>query len=407
MKKYFVIILLILSGVVYATFRSAGVFFVRQMPPQVNTVGLIAHYKLWDGLMSIGLGKVFDYACHGHDGTIQDGADGSLVPTFPGFYFDGADDYIEIADHANFTPGGADLVTNGNFAAWVADDPTGWTEYGEVGVDPMVNEVGAGQGQGGAGNGYCNIYTSTGAVIDLSQDLTTVINQEYRIRIVINKVTDGGIEISDGRHTMWTAREIDDPGTYSWNFVATHTNPALMIARAGVASCDVTFDDISVTPVMSFSITAWINMVDATEFVIASKGVYNTDAEWRFATETNDYLYGLFFDESVANCYIGRVYQAALPQNKWLHVAMTSDGGITSASVNLYLDGTDVDDADQENAATSFVSIENGLNHAVWLNRDAATYGDGYIDDVMFWEKELSAVEVRNIYEVTKWRYSE
>lgn len=407
MKKIIVIIL-ILSGVAYATFRSAGVFFVRQVTPQVNTVGIIAHYKLWDGLMSIGLGKVFDYACHGHDGTLQDGADGSMLPAYPGINFDGTDDYIEIADHANLTPAGDDLITNGNFAAWVGDNPTGWTVYGEVGADPMATEVGAGQDHTGAGAGYCCLYTSTGATIDIYQTLTTIIGQTYRFRINVNTVTAGGITITDGRGDV-----IFDPVTYTttgiktFDFFATTTNPNIMIANQTLTPSDVTFDDVSVTPVFSFSITAWAYMVDATEFIIASKGIYNTDAEWRFATETNDYLYALMFDESVANCYIGRVYQTALTQNKWLHVAMTSNGGITSASVNLYLDGVDVDNADQENAAASFVSVENGLNHAVWLGRDAATYTEGLIDDVMFWEKELSAVEVRNIYELTKWRYQE
>lgn len=404
MKKV-LIILFVLSITIsaYAVYIGAGVTFVRPLRQQVNTVGLVAHYKMWDGLMTTG--KIFDYTCRGHGGSLLDG-DVTLFPTYPGFYFDGVDDYISISDHADFTPGEADLVTNGNFAAWVGDNPTGWTVYGEVAADPMVNEVGTGQGHGGAGNGFCNIYTSTGAVIDFYQVLTTVINQEYRIRMVVDTVADGGIEVSDARHAMWTTREIDDTGTYSWNFTATHTDPGIMIARQGLASCDVTVDDISVTAVLPFSITAWINMVEATEFIIATKGIYNTDAEWRFATETNDYLYALFFDESIANCYIGRVYQTALSENEWLHVAMTSDGGITSARVNLYLNGVDVDNADQENAAASFVAVENGLGHAVWINRDATTYGEGQIDDLMIWNKELSAIEVRNIYEVTRWRYS-
>ena len=265
MKKIIILLVLLITVVAYAAFTGAGVRFARPQHPQVNTVGLIAHYKMWDGLMTTD--EIFDYTCNGNGGTLQD-TDATLVPTFPGFYFDGAEDYISIADDTSFSPG---------------DGATG-------------------------------------------------------------------------------------------------------------------------TP---FSISAWINMVDATEFIIATKGVYNTDAEWRFATETNDYLYALFFDESVADCYIGRLYQTALSQNKWLHVVMTYDGGTVSAtSINLYLDGAEVDNQDIENDAVSFVAIENDLGHAVWINRDAATYGDGYIDDVMFFSKELTAIEVKNIYEVTRWRYS-
>lgn len=408
MKKVLIILLILpITIVAYAAFTGAGVRFTRPLHPQVNTVGLIAHYKMWDGLMTDG--EIFDYTCNGNGGSLQDTDDPiTLIPTYPGFYFDGVEDYITIADDTSFSPGGTDLITNGDFGAWVADDPTGWTEYNEAGVDPMVNEVGAGQGHGGAGAGYCNIYTSVGAVaIDLSQDLTAVIGQEYRVRLNINLVVDGGIVVSEARHTMWVDIEYSTTGVKTFTFVATHTNPSFLIGRAGVASCDVTFDNVSVTPVMPFSISAWINMVDATEFIIATKGVYNTDGEWRFATETNDKLYALFFDESVADCYIGRIYNTALTQNEWLHVVMTWDGGIVSAtSVNLYLDSVDVDNADQENNATSFVAVENDLGHAVHLNRDFNTYGDGRIDDIMFFDKELTAIEVRNIYEVTRWRYS-
>ena len=45
------------------------------------------------------------------------------------------------------TPG-AELLTNGSFAAWTADNPDGWTVYGEVGADPEVSEVGAAEGHG-------------------------------------------------------------------------------------------------------------------------------------------------------------------------------------------------------------------------------------------------------------------
>lgn len=155
-----------------------------------------------------------------------------------------------------------------------------------------------------------------------------------------------------------------------------------------------------------FSISAWVYMHDATEFIIASKGVYNTDGEWRFATELTDKLYAIAMDESVANCFIGRIYNTALTsyQNIWIHVLTTYGGGATSSSFKLYLNGVNVDNADNENLAASFVSIED-LTHAVWIGRDATTYSNGLIDNVMMWKKELSAMDALNIYNVTKWRY--
>ena len=263
MKKVLIILLVLSITVsVYAVYIGAGVRFVRPLHPQINTVGLVGHWKLWDGLMTTGL--VFDYTCRNHVGTLQDGGT-TLVPTYPGFDFDGTDDYISVTDHADLTPASVDLVTNGDFGHWTLDNPDDWDVTGEVAADPMVNEVGAGQGQGGAGTGYCNIYTSVGAVpIDLYQILTTVVGQTYRIRININKVTAGGITITDGQgNVAWDPVSYSITGIKTFDFVAVTTNPRIMIARLGVAACDVTFDDVSVALVTPLSISAWIYIHDA------------------------------------------------------------------------------------------------------------------------------------------------
>lgn len=48
--------------------------------PQINTAGLVAHYKLWAGLTSTAL--VFDYSLNGNAGTVS-----GAVPAYPGFGF--------------------------------------------------------------------------------------------------------------------------------------------------------------------------------------------------------------------------------------------------------------------------------------------------------------------------------
>ncbi len=61
--------------------------------PQVNTVGLVAHYKLWAGLTSAT--TVFDYSLGGATGTVT-GTD--IAPTYPGFSFNGTDDFIDVGN---------------------------------------------------------------------------------------------------------------------------------------------------------------------------------------------------------------------------------------------------------------------------------------------------------------------
>ncbi len=61
--------------------------------PQINTVGLVAHYKLWAGLTTAG--EVFDYSLGGNTGTVT-GTD--IAPAYPGFAFNGTDDFIDVGN---------------------------------------------------------------------------------------------------------------------------------------------------------------------------------------------------------------------------------------------------------------------------------------------------------------------
>ena len=59
--------------------------------PQVNTVGLVAYYKLQYGVMTTS--KVFDYSLNGFTGTTNGP---TVAPVYPGFFFDGFTDSIDI-----------------------------------------------------------------------------------------------------------------------------------------------------------------------------------------------------------------------------------------------------------------------------------------------------------------------
>ena len=159
-------------------------------------------------------------------------------------------------------------------------------------------------------------------------------------------------------------------------------------------------DHADFTPALTpFSISAWVYMHDATEFMIATKGVYNTDGEWHFEVHGGDILRLRLFDESAISCYIGRTYNSVLTgyQNQWLHLVATYDGGILSSGIRLYLNAIRVDDTTVEASAISFVSVEN-LTHAVWIGRYDAKYANGLIDNVMFFDKELTLNDIKQLY---------
>lgn len=342
-----------------------------------------------------------------------------------------------------------ELVTNGNFANWTADNPDGWTVTGESGNDPEVSEVGTGEGHGGVGTGMCNIYTSDGTLILIEQDVTVVIGRRYKLLIIVDTVTAGTAKVQEMDSTQFTQINLTAAQTYTTTFVATSSTVTLRISRRTIGLTDVTFDKVSLklcaaedssgndhdgilqedtsdasvtgkiltafdfdgsadyieigdhadfTPALTpFSASIWLNPHGTTSLPIVNKGVYNTDGEWRFYLSAADKIIANFFDESVANCYIGRKYNTALTsyQNTWIHLVMTYDGGTASSGVKIYLNGVRIDDTDDENG--TFVAVED-LTHAVWIGYDGTNYADGLIDNVMFFSTELDQAEVNFLY---------
>jgi len=155
----------------------------------------------------------------------------------------------------------------------------------------------------------------------------------------------------------------------------------------------------------AFSVMSWVNMTDATGFPIILKGVYNTSGEWRFLChDSDDKIRWQMFDESVANCYIGRTYSTALTANEgtWIHLAGTYDASETSAGCKIYLNGVQVDNANEELNAVSYVAMESGAAD-VHIGRDDATYGEGYISpDTKIINYELGATQVAKYYAQTR-----
>jgi hypothetical protein len=147
-----------------------------------------------------------------------------------------------------------------------------------------------------------------------------------------------------------------------------------------------------------FSISAWINMADATDFPILCK--YNDSGEeWRFRVGADDKLVLNLHDDAEGN-RIGRKYDAAAltaQQGSWIHVVATYDATEVSAGITLYLNGTAVDDADEE--AGGYTAM-HGNAHDVYIGlmEHGGNYAEGKIDNVMVFGRELTAPEVTALY---------
>lgn len=340
-----------------------------------------------------------------------------------------------------------DLVTNGNFAAWAGDNPTGWTVEWEAGNDPEVSEAATGESHADTptlGGGMCNIYSTTpGEWISIYQVITTVVGRKYRVSINVNKVTAGSIDVASS-NSQWTAHNYGSTGIKTFTFVATVSSFTLYISRNFVIPPDVTFDDVSVkllavedssgndhdgllqedtdaahvagkvsgafdfdgaadyieiadhadfTPALTpFSVSAWIYMHDASNFTVASKGIEGADGEWRLYTDAADKLIFRQYDESI-NKYRGQKSDDALTayENTWVHIVSTADGSALSSGIKLYVNSALIDDTVDEDAG--FVAIEN-LTGDVHLGRYNALYANGLIDNVTIYSTELDQADV-------------
>lgn len=139
-----------------------------------------------------------------------------------------------------------------------------------------------------------------------------------------------------------------------------------------------------------FSISAWVYMHDAINFVIASKGVPGALSEWKFMIDLNSKLYFVVYDDSDAGYILVRSGDN-MPTNQWINVIATYDGSVL---LNIYLNGEIVV---LTRASLTFTAVEN-LAAPVYLGRYETFYANGLIDNVMFFNKELTLNDIKALY---------
>jgi hypothetical protein len=102
---------------------------------------------------------------------------------------------------------------------------------------------------------------------------------------------------------------------------------------------------------LPFTLSAWVNMNDASSFRIITK--YGTNTEWYLYTTGSDILRFRTNDSSTGE-YIGRGYSTAMTsyENQWIHIVGTYDGSESNSGFKLYINATKVDDTDAGSSGT-------------------------------------------------------
>lgn len=159
---------------------------------------------------------------------------------------------------------------------------------------------------------------------------------------------------------------------------------------------------------LPFFVSAWVNLVDATQCPIVAKGFPTlAGSEWIFYTGATDLLGFIVEDDSVANGWFGKLSSIAMTsyQGLWTHVAATYDGGGYnggSPGIVLYINGSAVAMAPQAGAgAGSYVAMEDGTEPLQIGKGNAGSpwYCEGAIEDVRVGRsKILTPAEIEESY---------
>ncbi len=144
-----------------------------------------------------------------------------------------------------------------------------------------------------------------------------------------------------------------------------------------------------------FSVSALVNMRDATNFTGAAKYTSVGGLEWRFSTDGADKWLFLMYDTSV-NKFIARLTDALTGrENDWMHVVGVYDGSSVLAGISIYIDGVRADTADW--TAAPYVAMEP-LNQSVRIGRILSAESNGQIGPVSLYGRILAHSEIQQLY---------
>jgi len=149
-----------------------------------------------------------------------------------------------------------------------------------------------------------------------------------------------------------------------------------------------------------FSMSAWVNMTEATNFEIVGKGTYGVSgAEYQLTVFDTGQQLGLYLYDSVDPAiYLGRYDSTDLEdyEGVWTYIGATYDGSETSTGIKLYINGNEI--STTEGSSGIYTGMGNKTSD-LYIGRNSTAYSEGKIDDVRVYDRELSDDEIKQMYE--------
>jgi len=151
---------------------------------------------------------------------------------------------------------------------------------------------------------------------------------------------------------------------------------------------------------LPFSISAWVNMDDATNFVVASKFTTVSGGEWMLNCEGDDLR--LYLQTSSGNS-MKRLSASAITgyEGQWVHLAATyagTSGGVFSSAgdgITLFVNGQPVA-MDAAVEAGTYAGMANGTQ-AVRIGSQQSVFSKGSIRDCKIFNRTLTDSEVAEL----------
>lgn len=154
-----------------------------------------------------------------------------------------------------------------------------------------------------------------------------------------------------------------------------------------------------------FSLGAWVAGAGGSGTIMSKWD--DTDLaearEWRLVLDATGFP-GLEIYDETANAAIGREDQTALSGTIWHFVVGVYDGGTDAANIKIYVDGVQTDDANIVDDVGFATMVNTATIVRCGAFEDDAGEVAGFFDGAMwgpfFTLKQLSAVEIWNLYQI-------
>lgn len=141
-----------------------------------------------------------------------------------------------IVNNGDFSELGSELVTNGDFTDWTADNPDGWTVLNEN-ANNYVTQDGT----------YARIVSNDTTSLQIRQTIFTI-GKVYKVELdaVVNSGNVEGLKLNDATAAA-TIGYVNSTGHHTFYFRASGT--AFVINRKGGGDTDISIDNVSVKQV--------------------------------------------------------------------------------------------------------------------------------------------------------------